>query len=34
MQDFLKDLKKSEEKEVRSTKDVLFEEIKGMLADF
>ena len=34
MQDFLKDLKKSEEKEVSSTKDILFEEIKGMLADF
>jgi len=34
MQDFLKDLKKSEEKETTTSKKVLFEEIKGLLADF
>jgi len=34
MQDFLRDLKSSEIKKESSSKDVLFEEIKGLLADF
>lgn len=34
MKDFLEELKESENKKTRAPKEVLFEEIKALLADF
>ena len=34
MQDFLEDLKKVETDKTKSTKEILFEEIKTLLSDF